>query len=246
MPAVSDSWQFDEARWRKVIKQPDWYLKFLEFYKRGELSLRGEELDRFRYGCRQFFEEALQKDEVNLAQEGPNLDEQRLLVDTIVIHHTSNKPGYRLTYMNAVHLLNIYAPYFANPTDKREKSLKGKALWSGHFKTGNQVFWGYHWLMRMDSTFEKLLEDSQIGWHAGNWEINRRSVGICLDNDYEKHDPSGDILQKLAVHIKKHYPNIESQNIIGHHEVRADTICPGSNFLNNWKPRLLKYLDGEP
>ena len=177
-----------------------------------------------------------------MASKGPNLDEQRQPVDTIVIHHTSNHPGYRLTYLNAVHLLNIYAPYFANPIDQQEKSLKGEPLWSGHFKDGKQVFWGYHWLMRMDGTPTRLLDDNQLGWHAGNWEINRRSVAICLDNDYEKQNPSDNILQKLAAHIKDHYPNVESQNIIGHCEAREGTICPGGHFLSEWKPKLLERL----
>ncbi len=234
---------FDKAYWSEVIKRPDWYIEFLDFFKKHEANLEDRELDEFRYTCRKFFEQALQKDEVALASSGPNLDDQRLPLDTVVIHHTSNKPGYRLNYMNAVHLLNIYAPYFIDPTDEREKSLKGAALWSGHFKDGKQVFWGYHWLMKMDGTFERLLEDRQIGWHAGNWEVNRRSVAICLDNDYEKQDPGDDILQKLATHIKENYPNIESQNIIGHCEAKLGTICPGGNFIGGWKAKLLNYID---
>lgn len=233
---------FNTAYWHEAIKSPDWYLEFLDFFKNYGAGLEGEVLNQFRCSCRQFFEQALQKDEVALASKGPNLDKQRQSVDTVVIHHTSNRPGYRLSYMNAVHLLNIYAPYFANPTDEREKSLEGKALWSGHFKNGEQIFYAYHWFMRMDGSFEKLLDDDKIGWHAGNWKVNRRSIGICLDNNYEEQDPTNDILQKLAAHIKKCYPNIESQDIIGHCEARSGTICPGTDFLSNWKVKLLNYI----
>ncbi len=236
---------FDEVYWAKVIKKPDWYIDFVEYFKQAESSFRdeSEQLNQFRYQCRQFFEAALQKGEVALASKGLDLDKQRQPVDTIVIHHTSNKPGYRLSYMNAVHLLNIYAPYFVNPTDERERSLKGQPIWSGHFKDGKQVFYAYHWFMRMDGTFERLLDDDKIVWHAGNWEINKRSIGICLDNDYEKQDPTDEILQKLAAHIKKHYPDIKAANIIGHCEVREGTICPGKNFIAVWKSKLVKYLE---
>ncbi len=266
MPAKAG--EFDEAYWRKAVKRPDWYIEFLNYAKKvdEQFSSNRQEIDKRRYEYRQFFERALASGEVVLATTGSNLDKQRQPVDTVVIHHTSNKPGYRLGYLNAVHLLNIYAPYFANPTDEREKSLKGQALWSGHFYQGQQVFWGYHWLMRMDpvrnkireisadspkanrtsnrmnGSFDRLLSDDQIGWHAGNWQINKRSVAICLDNDYENKDPGDDILQKLAAHIKKYYPAIKAQNIIGHCEAKAGTTCPGSNFIKTWKPKLLQHL----
>lgn len=235
---------FDETYWLGRIKQPDWYIELLEYLKSTGLAPgdESEEFIKLRRHVRRFFARQLREDKVALGDNGPDFDAQRLLVDTIMIHHTSSPPGYRLDYLNSVHLLNIYAPYFANPTDEREKSLKGRPLWSGHFRNNKQVFWGYHWLTRMDGSFERLLEDRQIGWQAGNWEINRRSVAICLDNNYENQDPTDDILQKLAAHIQTNYPNIESQNIIGHCEVKKDTICPGTNFLSNWKAKLLNYI----
>jgi N-acetyl-anhydromuramyl-L-alanine amidase AmpD len=101
------------------------------------------------------------------------------------------------------------------------------------------VFWGYHWLMRKDGSFENLLPDNQIGWHAGNWDINKRSIGICLDNDYENKDPKDETLQKLADFIKDNYPN---KVTIGHCEARRGTICPGKNFLDGWKKNLLSYI----
>lgn len=236
--------KFEEDLWRRLIQKPTWYFGYIQFINqaKAELGEKTQELDSLNKKVRHFFEAALKEDKVCLAKEGPNLDEQRLPVDTIVIHHTSAESGYRLSYLNATQMLNIYAPYFANPTIRSENDLKGKALWSGHFKAGRQVFWGYHWLMRMDNTPTRLLDDNQLGWHAGNWEINCRSVAICLDNDYEKQNPSDDILQKLAAHIKDHYPNVESQNIIGHCEARDSTICPGTNFVKTWKPKLVKYI----
>lgn len=235
---------FNKTGWTEVIKKPDWYFDFVKFInetkeKFGEDS---EQIANFNKAVRHFFEQTLLENKVALASNGPNLDVQRLPIDTVVIHHTSNQPGYRLSYMNAVHLLNIYAPYFANPTVREERELKGQAIWSNHLKDGKQVFWAYHWFVRMDGTFERLLDDSQIGWHAGNWEINKRSVGICLDNDYDDKDPDVELLKKLAEHIKKNYPQVKSDKIIGHREAREGTTCPGKNFLNGWKPLLLEYL----
>jgi hypothetical protein len=233
--------ELDEAHWAQVIARPTWYLDYVKLAQRAKQEW-GEDSDQTRKlkkKVRHFFEQKLEAGQVAIATDGPDLDAQRQPIDTIVVHHTSHTPGYRLSYLNAVHLLNIYAPYFANPTLADEKSLKGRPIWSGHFSGNRQVFWGYHWLMRMDGSFERLLNDKQIGWHAGNWDVNTRSIGICIDNDYEAQDPTDEVLAKLAGHIKQHYPGTK---IIGHCEARAGTICPGAGFIGGWKLKLLKYL----
>jgi hypothetical protein len=244
MATSAPQWIFDENYWAKAIGHPDWYTEFVPYAKkiREQLAEGSEELEQFNKTVRHFLERALEDGRVALADHGPNLDTQRQPIDTIVIHHTSAKPGYRLTYMNATQLLNVYAPYFMNPTVREERNLKGTPIWSGHLKEGKQVFYLYHWLMRMDGTFERLLDDSQIGWHAGDWETNKRSVGICLDNDYEKMCPTNAILKTLANHIRKNYPQIKVERIIGHREVKADTTCPGAHFLSEWKPLLLGLI----
>jgi N-acetyl-anhydromuramyl-L-alanine amidase AmpD len=134
----------------------------------------------------------------------------------------------------------------SDKNSKKERGLAGEAIWSGHFHDGAQTFLAYHWLMRMDGNFERLLNDEQIGWHAGNWEINKRSIAICLDNDYEKQDPTKQILQTLAAHIRQNYPDIKPGKIIGHCEARQGTTCPGGNFIDGWKHILLSYLDESP
>lgn len=227
---------FDEDRWRQAIKEPDWYIKLYPELK--ELRER-QEKDEVRV----FFEEALRAGEVALAEDGPDLDAERQPIDTLVIHHTSSQPGYRLSQMNAVQMLNVYVPYFNDPTDDREKDLKGQPLWSDHVRDGRPVFYLYHWLMRMDGSFERLLEDDELGWHAANWEINRRSVAICLDNDYESEDPGEDVLQKLARFIGEHYPDVSAGRIMGHKEVSGHkTVCPGGNFVTGWKQDLLRLV----
>ena len=239
MPRVA----FDEASWSEIIQKPDWYLDYDRFAHaaQDELGEESEPLKKLSKQVRHFFEGRLADGKVALASDGPDWDSQRQPIDTVVIHHTSAKPGYRLPYMNAVQLLNVYAHYYANPVAV-DGHIKGRPIWSNHLDGGQQVFYLYHWLMRMDGSFERLLEDDQIGWHAGNWEINKRSIGICLDNDYENQDPPGDILEKLADFIKQNYSGIKPENIIGHCEARAGTICPGSDFLDGWKPLLLEYL----
>lgn len=239
---------FEPGYWEELIKSPTWYFDYIAFRDKveKELGKDTQELKDLTHQLRDFFEASLLAGKVALASDGPNLDKERQQVDTIVIHHTSAEPGERVSYINTVQLLNIYAPYFANPTDPNEKFLKGQPLWSNHVRDGRPVFYSYHWLMRMDGSLERLLGDKELGWHAANWDINTRSVAICLDNDYEEQDPSKDVLQKLAAFIKHSYPNIEPDNVIGHKEAAKaagkDTICPGTNFLEVWKPKLIKYM----
>jgi hypothetical protein len=239
MAPPSDS--FDENYWAEIIKRRDWYTEFCEYAQEITKDLKDgdPEFNKWNYKVRGFFERNLKEGQVTLATKGPDLDAERKPIDTVVIHHTSNKPGYRLDYMNAVQLLNIYAPGYASPEIRKERGLKEEMIWSGHFRDGHQSFLGYHWLMRMDGSFERLLDDDKIGWHAGNWDMNRRSIGICLDNDYEHQDPDQQILAKLAEHIRKYYPG---KKLIGHCQAREGTSCPGGNFIKGWGPKLQGLL----
>lgn len=235
---------FDEGRWREAVAEPTWYL---ELYP---------ELQRLRKQCQadpdssqtviikreidSFFETGLAGGWIAVGRSGPNFDIDRQPIDTVVVHHTSGEPGLRLARLNVMHLLNLYVPYFTNPTIP---GLGGAALWSNHLRDGRPVFYAYHWLMRMDGTFERLLDDDQIGWHAGNRPVNCRSVGICLDNDFEGCDPSPELLQRLGRFIVARYPQVAQENIVGHREVgQKPTTCPGMNFVDGWKGGLLRYI----
>lgn len=239
---------FDESKWRAAITNPDWYIALCPELK--TLRQRWENPNEpdgnaIKSKVRQFFESAMLADKLALANHGPNLDAERGPIDTIVIHHTSAKPGYRLSYMNAVQMLNVYVPYFNNPSESipGEGKLKGSPLWSNHVRSGRPVFYLYHWLMRMDGTFERLLNDNELGWHAANWDINCRSAGICLDNDYNQRDPSAEVLRKLANFITQQYPQVPHARIFGHREVsKHSTTCPGRNFVGGWKQQLFELV----
>lgn len=239
----------DTKRWQKIIKQPDWYIvlypEIKKYQKMWEENPDNKEAKESKAQIRDFFEMALETNSIALGKSGQNLDAEREPIDTIVIHHTSSEPGYTLPHMNAVQLINVYIPYFNNPTGPGEVKLKGQPMWSNHVRGGRPVFYLYHWLMRMDGSFVRLLEDHELGWHAANWDINKRSIGICLDNTYEAKDPEPHVLEALARFIATNYPHINTGTIFGHSEVsmkEKKTTCPGSNFVNGWKQDLLKLV----
>jgi hypothetical protein len=90
-----------------------------------------------------FFECHLAAGDFALGRGMGKADAERLPIDTVVIHHTSNPPGLSAARLSAIELMRLYGPYFANPPEA-EKYLKGTPIVSGHERDGKQVFWPYH------------------------------------------------------------------------------------------------------
>ena len=193
-----------------------------------------------------FFELHLSAGDFALGRGTGDADAERMPIDTVVIHHTSNPPGLSAARLSAIELMRLYGPYFANPPEADMQS-KGTPIVSGHKRNGKQVFWPYHWLIRNDGHAERLLSDPEIGWHAGNWDINCRSIAIALDNDYENSKPSNLVLRAMATLIVNRYGQVPVTRIYGHREVNKKTTCPSVLFLNStvvkdWKSDLINAI----
>jgi hypothetical protein len=236
----------DEQFWRKALTKPDWYLRLEEDFKRLEKIAKQKEGQpdekEVKGEAYELVEEALRNDMLPLAKSGDNLDKERKPIDTIVIHHTKNKPGMRLERLNAMQLLLLYGKQYAHPIDARLDHKLGDPVWSNHFYNGKQIFWAYHWFIRENGEAEQIMGDEYIGWHAGKWEVNTRSVAICVDDNLKDKQPDYIVIQKIAKIIKQHYPHVEPGNIIGHCEVNPKTECPGRLFNQTWRTELLKLL----
>ena len=236
---------FNEQKWTEAIKHPDWYLQIFDDYKNltDRVDQKGtglaEEIKEEMYN---FFENNLASNNVALATAGPNWDEERKPIDTIIIHHTKSQPGISWQRLSAMHLVRLYGGYYSSPYNEAEQHLKGQAIFSHHFRDSQPVFYAYHWLVRMDGQIERLLDDNEIGWQAGNWEVNCRSIAICLDNNFENSSPSALVLGSCAQLIREYYPRVSLENIKGHREVNPKTTCPGNQFMAGWKLKLEELL----
>lgn len=233
---------FDEQKWRKAVHHPDWYLRIQDDYQ--ALMKQTDEVDEetkaeIKEEVYAFFEELLGRGEVYLSDTGYDFDADRQPVDTVVLHHTSGEPGMRLSRLNTMHLLRLYVPNYANPALEQEKHLQGQPIYSGHFDDGEQVFYAYHWLVRNDGTVEHLLRDEKIGWQAGDWDMNCRSVAICFDDDLGEKKPTKKALESAADIINSRYKGL---GVLGHREVNSKTECPGGLFLPEWKQDLKERL----
>jgi N-acetyl-anhydromuramyl-L-alanine amidase AmpD len=99
------------------------------------------------------------------------------------------------------------------------------------------IFSAYHYLIWEDGTYKQMLEDTQIGWHSGNWEVNTSSISICFVGTYTDSNPSKESINTAKEIISKYPKDIK---ILGHREVYENTICPGNTFLGSkgWKKSL--------
>lgn len=237
---------------RDIVREPNWY-DHLSAIK-GSLALGvfaarqtdAVHLDRKLPAAvgrllQRVFAQLLKEDAVTLADAGPNWDGDRQAIDTIVVHHTSRVRPMALELLNAIHLLNLYVPKYQNPGEDLE-IIGGMPIYSGHANNaGKQVFYGYHWLIRHDGSRERLLPDAAIGWHAGNWEVNRRSVAVCFDGDFAQGQPSREALDSVAELIVGQYGAIASASIVGHKAI-TKTTCPGNSF-DIWGEELRALVD---
>ncbi len=246
-------------RTKELVQNPDWYLEFGRIRKArllglgavqaafsGNIQQTADNANRQRL---KIFEKLLLDHDIRLGIPGEDElddhDEQRQKISQIVIHHSSRAAGMSLSELNALHLLNLYVPrYQAKEDPIVDSQNKPQPIYSGHFNAeGEQVFYGYHWKVGRDGEAVRLLDDSAIGWHAGDWEINTRSVGICIDDDLEHSRPTDESLNAVAEIIKTNYSELAPAEdvIIGHNEA-SYTLCPGDQFIGGWKNDLLDLI----
>lgn len=249
----------ETERLREIVAEPLWYK---EIYRESRARRLGQgalyaalkglrlpedikaEIKDLRESA---FERLLAEGAVYVGNVVYDWDQERRPVDAVVIHHTSRPPGITKQRLESIHLQQVYVPVFARPEPVDiDKGIKDVPLYSGHVHDGRQVFQIYHWLVRNDGQAERLLDDNEIGWQAGRWDVNRRSVGICIDDDLEHKAPNPKVLDSIARIINQHYPDITEhpETIIGHREVGGPkpTTCPGDKFLPGWKRDLLTRL----
>lgn len=167
--------------------------------------------------------------------------ERHIATDTIVIHHTASASSLSASELSSIGRERMYVPRFASSNP--EPYVQGKIPSSGHYRIINghktEVFYTYHWLIHEDGGTERLLEDTEVGWHAGDWGMNMRSIAICFDGDFEQKPPSDAAIHTCAQLVAKYQKQLGKINLIGHSDVVA-TRCPGNWFESFGKTKILE------
>jgi len=244
---MENVFRFEQEEWEEKIKHPLWYKETPQLLK-SIMALKQQdenEFQKIKERVYSFFETKLKEDAIALGNTGKDFDKERKHIDTVVIHHTHGDESMTNERLSAMELLRLYALYYASPTYENDKDIIDQPIYSGHFRNGKQVFYPYHWIVRKDGSKDRLLNDNEIGWHSGNWEINCKSVAIALDGNYENSTPSEKELSSIAEIIRECYSEINKELILGHREINAKTICPSNLFLeqngqSGWKQRIVE------
>lgn len=237
----------DKDFWQKELQEPLWYKQIVPQFKILKDKTEGftrEEKTVLTQELYKFFEDLYVAGKIYFGEENGLWDSERKEIDTVIIHHTSDNPGMSPDKLSAIEIIRLYAPFYFAPHTEDGGLSKDKPISSGHIRDGRQVFWPYHWIIRAGGITERLLHDNEVGWQAGNWEVNCRSVGIVIDNDLENSEPSGADLEAVAKLIRESYPQVKPENILGHMEVNEKTVCPSKLFLGEggWKAKLIAAL----
>ena len=97
----------------------------------------------------------------------------------------------------------------------------------------------YHYVIAGDGTWAATREESDIGYHASDYEVNKHSIGICLTGNFDNQKPTKsqmDTLKMLVNDIKKRHYITE---LSGHRDYSSKS-CPGKNLTDAMLKDLLE------
>lgn len=140
-----------------------------------------------------------------------------------------SNPSYRVgpNLIVVHHMAGVLTPQQCNNALKN-----GKA--SIHYAIGN------------DGTIGWGIDENEVAWHAGNWPINQRSIGIETSNsstggDWPVSEAAFNSLVNLVAEIAKRrgFGKLVSGKNIGYHQMYCSTTCPGPTL----KARFQELID---
>ena len=223
--------------------EPLWYQN--DEIKKCIKLFNKENLSRDDKSIKNAFKEILKNADFYTSKIGYNWDQWRQPIEYAVIHHTSSTPTISLNELNVLGL-RLYIEQFLKDDDAKDQPLYSGHYWfdKPHTKK-NMTFVSYHYLIRPNGKTIQLTDASSFLWHAGNLDINRKSIGIALAGKFLDKEPTEEALRSAAKIIRDH--NINQKNVAGHKEVirkdiLGETECPGNTFAGGWKNRLIKML----
>ena len=142
-------------------------------------------------------------------------------IDTIMFHCTATPPGREVTSaeLDAWHRARNFEPYIT--------------------PAGKKVHAGYHILVHLDGSYERIRPDTERGQHCQQQNMNNRAVAICyaggVDNNNRPCDTRTGAQKKtllsLARTMRARYPNAR---IIGHRDA-APKACPSFDARREYK-----------
>jgi len=135
-------------------------------------------------------------------------------IDTLVVHHDA---------------VAIPAAYDTMQRIQSEAAYHVKVGWK-HL--------AYHYMIDNVGDIYQCVPEKEIGYHAGNYTMNQKSIAVCLHGNFETQNPTA--AQKKALREfcemmftkRPDLPKLLRTGLKMHKEVRIQpTSCPGRNLI---------------
>jgi N-acetyl-anhydromuramyl-L-alanine amidase AmpD len=100
----------------------------------------------------------------------------------------------------------------------------------------------YHYSIDNTGEVAQCLPETEVAYHCGNLTINKKSIAIKLDGNFEFQKPTAaqiKSLKALLVYLtteRPDLPKIIRSSVKGHFQIKP-TACPGRNL----KPYITKF-----
>lgn len=157
-------------------------------------------------------------------------DGQRVYpVDIVVMHHAVSDPMENWEDIDVQDWFDkigagrgykgINRSYHLHPSRDKETFSQAHLCLHKYNKDGNVYGWRLTPLMR------NVLDN--VAWHAGNWGINQRSIGIETAGNYVNQEIDDKACMLIADTFRNHDASIGGTLKIHHHSMYSATACPG-------------------
>ncbi|MGG7078901.1 peptidoglycan recognition protein family protein [Clostridium sardiniense] len=101
---------------------------------------------------------------------------------------------------------------------------------------------GYHYYIKKDGTIYKGRDEKMQGAHAIN--ENSKSIGVCLEGNYEKETPPKNQIDSLVKLGSSLIIKYNMEDIVGHRDCNQ-TLCPGKNInIEEIKTKVIANMEG--
>ncbi len=110
----------------------------------------------------------------------------------------------------------------------------------------------YHYVIAGDGSYQKTRGIDEIGYHSGNWDMNTKSLGICLCGNFDVEEPSDaqiNTMNKILIELCTAF-KLKEKDVIFHRDVIDYKTCPGLNFTRDYinlndNSELIERLKGK-
>jgi len=196
-----------------------------------------------------YIEESCSYDLPPIASEAGEVHYAPRVITEIVIHHSGSFPYDNSPEANAkaVESYRNYHKYSVHPGVYSDKST-----WAWYFDpylskyvqmpaqegypdgvsgpngyNYNDI--DYHFLVGTDGLIYTGRRIDTVGWHASNWEVNVRSIGVCFIGNFDSTVPNSSQYWAGVDLVSKLMEKYKIYNISRHSDYSAKS-CPGYSF----------------